>query len=262
MTIKKRRTLYAILNLAGLGLVITVNALANILPIAGRNTGEISRMFPNLFVPAGITFSIWGVIYLLLALFVLIQFYDLLRREDRETAYLDRIGLLFFFSCLANAGWILAWHNLILWLSLVIMVVLFLALLAVYLRLGEGRPAAGFPVHLPFSIYLGWISIALIANVTAFLVNLGIPGFGTGAQIAAVTVIAIGAILALMMLFRRGDIFYALVVVWAFAGIVIKRMETPGDGGPIVLTAAAAAGGLILIGVVLEITRKRKKSSI
>ncbi len=256
MNVKSRRIVYALLNLAGFFLVLTVNALANILPIAGRNTGEISDMFPNLFVPAGITFSIWGLIYLLLACFAVLQLIDAFAKDEGKAEYLDRIGLLFFFSSLANAGWILAWHNLLIGLSLLIMIMLFFLLLAIYLRLGSG---VKFPVHLPFSVYLGWISIALIANVTAFLVNLGVPGFGLLPQAAAVAVIAVGAVLALLMLLKRKDSFYALVVVWAFAGIVIKRMEAPAGEGKAVLAAAAAAGVSILIGVVLNITHSNHK---
>ena len=127
MTTKIKTRALAILNLTGFILVILMNGLANGLPINGKTTGELSAQYPNLFVPAGFTFSIWGLIYLLLLLFVIRQIREAYGRPEQENV-VQKIGVWFFISCLANAGWILAWHHELVFLSVPIMTVLFITL--------------------------------------------------------------------------------------------------------------------------------------
>ncbi|MEJ2740055.1 MAG: hypothetical protein P8105_09565, partial [Dehalococcoidia bacterium] len=217
---KSRSSMFlAVLNLLGFLGVLVVNALANALPINGITTGELSDLYPNLFVPAGLTFSIWGVIYVLLALFIVFQIISVIKRSAQGLAFTGRIGIFFFISCIANMGWIFAWHYRILTLSLVIMLLLLGSLITIYIRLRIGRSGASkserYMVHLPFSVYLGWITIATIANVTALLVDAGWNNFGLSGQFWAVLVIAIGIAITLIVLSIRRDVFYALVVDWA-----------------------------------------------
>src|SRR4030066_1943707 len=175
MLSKTTKIIYALLNLIGLLAVIAVNAMATLLPLNNITTGELSDKYPNLFVPAGITFSIWGVIYLLLILFIIYQFIVAFRKSTEERGIFEKIGILFFLSCGFNIAWILAWHYELVWLSLIIMVLLLLSLIFIYIRLGTGRTGIKnyekVFVNIPFSIYLGWITILTIANVTAYLVN-------------------------------------------------------------------------------------------
>ena len=174
---KSRRVLsLSILNLLGFLGTVVVNALASILPINNMKTGELSDLYPNLFVPAGLTFAIWGLIYVLLAIFVVYQLIPSVRRDAQKVDFVQKIGLLFFISSLANIGWIFAWHYKIVPLSLALMLILLGCLIAIYLRLNIGKSEAPkaekYSVHLPFSVYLGWITIAAIANVTALLVDI------------------------------------------------------------------------------------------
>ncbi len=252
---------FAVLNLLGFLGVIVVNGLANALPINNRTTGELSDLYPNLFVPAGLTFSIWGIIYLLLAIFIVYQLVCAVRRGPGGSSFIDRIGVLFFISCLANIGWIFAWHYEMVPLSLLLMLVLLGPLIAIYLRLNIGKSGAGraerYFVHLPFSIYLGWITIATIANVTALLVNINWGRFGLSEQFWAVAVIIVGIAIALWVLFSRRDAYYPLVVDWALLGILLKRLsvpEVPAQG--VVLTAIA---GLVIItaAVIVQAARRR-----
>src|SRR4030042_6141001 len=176
MLSRSARITYSFLNFIGFLAVVLVNTLAVILPINNRTTQELSDKYPNLFVPAGITFSIWGVIYILLILFIIYQFVVAFRKSSDERGIFEKIGILFFLSCGFNVAWILAWHYKLVWLSLIIMVLLLLSLIFIYIRLGTGRIGIknyekGF-VNIPFSIYLGWITLATITNVTAFLVNI------------------------------------------------------------------------------------------
>jgi len=251
----------SILNLLGFLGTIVVNALATTLPINNKTTGELSDMYPNLFTPAGLTFAIWGLIYVLLAIFVVYQLIPSVRRDARKVDFVQRIGPLFFISCLANIGWIFAWHYEMVSLSLVMMLILLGCLLAIYLRLNIGKSEAPkaekYFVHLPFSVYLGWITIATIANVTALLVNTNWSAWGLGEQFWAVAVIIVGIAIALSVLFTRKDIFYCLVVDWALLGILIKRLSvtTVPDQSVVIVTIVGLA--LISGGVIAQLIRKR-----
>jgi len=240
---------------------VVVNALANILPINGITTGELSDLYPNLFVPAGLTFAIWGLIYVLLAIFVISPLIPSVRRDAQKVDFVQRIGPLFLVSCLANIGWIFAWHYRILPLSLVLMLILLGCLLAIYLRLNVGKSEATkterYFVHLPFSVYLGWITIATIANVTALLKNADWNAWGLSEQFWAVAVIVVGIAIALAILFTRKDIYYCLVVDWALLGILLKRLSVTTVPAQNVVVAAIVGMVLITGGVVAQLIRRR-----
>jgi len=252
------RYLLPVLNTVGLILMLTLNGLANALPINGVTTGGVSDRYDNLFTPAGLTFSIWGVIYLLLTAFVVHQW--MVARKGAD-AFTSRVDIWFFVSCLANAGWILAWHYELLPLSLALMLVLLGCLLAVYLRLGIGvrQVARGerMLVHLPFSVYLGWITVATIANVAALLTSIQWGAWGLSAQFWTVTVIAVGTAIALAMAFRRGDIYFGLVVVWALVGILLKRLGNSTVSDQAIVVATIAALVLVSAVVIVQATRRR-----
>jgi len=251
----------AVLNLLGFLGVIVVNWLAVALPINNKTTGELSDLYPNLFVPAGLTFSIWGIIYLLLAIFVVYQLVRAARREASTALFIDRIGVLFFISCLANIGWIFAWHYQKVPLSLLVMLILLGPLIAIYLRLNIGKSRAGraerYFVHLPFSIYLGWITIATIANVTTLLVSINWGRFGLSEQFWAIAVIIVGIAISLWVLFSRRDAYYPLVVDWALLGIVLKRLSVPEVPAQGVVLTAVAGLAIITAAVIVQAARRR-----
>lgn len=250
----------AIMNLIGFIATVAINALANILPINNKATGELSDQYPNLFVPAGITFSIWGLIYILLALFVVYQFIMAFKRTE-ERGIFEKIGILFFLSCVFNSAWIFAWHYEMVGFSLIIMGLLFISLLAIFLRLGIGKSKASLSekmlTHINFSIYLGWITVATIANVTAFLVVINWTAFGLAEAIWTVIVMAVGAIIAILMVFTRNDIFFALVVVWAYAGILIKRLGATAAVQSVIITSIIALA-LIGLSIIIQLIRRKK----
>jgi hypothetical protein len=257
----KRRLLFlSILNVLGFLGVVIVNALAVTLPINNKTTEELSDQYPNLFVPSGLTFSIWGVIYILLAIFVIYGLVVAIRKDPEKSSFIDNIGILFFVSCLANIGWIFAWHYEIVPLSLVLMLVLLGSLITIYLKLRIGKSDSTttekYLVHLPFSIYLGWITIATIANVTALLVDINWNTFGLGEQFWAVAVIAVGIAIALSILFTRRDVFYCLVVDWALLGILLKRLA---ESTPVQSVIVTTIIGMVLIsiGIIVQIVRRK-----
>jgi len=216
------------LNLVLFSGMIVMNYLANALPLNNKTTGELSDSFPNLFVPAGITFSIWGVIYLLLIIYCIVQF------TGSNQIAITNISLLFGISCIFNALWIVAWHYGRLPMSLIIMLGMLISL--IYINMFIKDLPSGI-IKAAFGVYLGWICIATIANLTALLVNYGWNGFGISEATWTIIMIATGALIITVTVFRLNNPFIGLSVIWAFTGIIIKRN---GDFRSIAITAGVA----------------------
>lgn len=221
---------------------LTVNGLANALPLNGRNTGEISDGFKVLFVPAGYVFAIWGLIYLLILGYTVYQALPGQRANPR----LRRSGWLFAMGNLANGCWIFAWHFGLYPLSLAIMLVLFACLLALYLRLEVGQARFSTletaAIALPLSVYLGWITVATIANATDVLWSLGWNGAPLTPLAWTLILLAVGVLLAGIVAATRADLAFLLVLAWAFAGISVRFIEMP-----LLNVAGFAAAGLVLL---------------
>jgi hypothetical protein len=241
-----RDTLRQILVLIAALATIILNILANALPLNGLNTGEISDRFQIFFVPAGYVFSIWGLIYIGLIAYAIYQVLP----AQRENPRLQSIGYLFILSCLANITWLFLWHYEVFEFTLIAMVVLLLSLIAIYLRLNIGRSAASgaekWAVNIPFSIYLGWITVATIANTTQLLYYLDWNRWGISPEIWTVIMLSAGVIISALMSYSRRDIAYSLVLVWAYVGIAVKHSDTA-----LVSTSAWVAAGLILVILIL-----------
>jgi len=254
-----QKTPWQIINIFAFLLVLIVNGLANALPIGGNTTGDISDFYPNLFTPAGLTFSIWGVIYLALAAFIVYQGRDLFSKQKIEMPYLQGIGGYFLLSCLANAGWIFAWHYRQVLLSLAVMLVLLFSLIMIYLNLGIGNKSVDSStrifVHLPFSLYLGWITVATIANISALLVHYQWNGWGLSEVFWTVLVIIAGTVIALINIMQRADIAYSAVILWAYLGIIIKRYSVSGQ--PVMSIVYVTGLAMLLIIAGLLFFRKR-----
>lgn len=275
---KPPEKLWAVLSVTGFIAVVAVNALANILPINNVNTGTLSDEIPNLFVPAGLTFSIWGLIYLMLAgqaVALLVEAFG--KKPSGSWDVAD--NRIFFANMLANAAWIFAWQYRLVPLSLAIMLVILVTLIMLEERIYARRVGAAhsgaarsdrstkargpgalraFFLSTPISIYLGWICVATIANVTAFLVKSGWNAFDIDPRIWTVIAIAAGTAVALLLSFLRGAVAAPLVVVWAYAGIVIKRTQVDSDFSRPVWIAAIAAAGLIVFVLVSRLMVARR----
>ena len=234
-------------NLVTLGLTLVLNGLANALPLNGQTTGEVSDRFPNLFAPAGYVFSIWGAIYLGLLAFAAYQ----LTAAGRRSRAVQRVGGWFALSGIANSVWIVFWHYELFLASMAAMLVLLISLCAMASRLGAPRQAesAGdrWLVYLPFSIYLGWISVATIANAAVVLLDLGWDGAPLSPATWTLLLLAVATGLGVWFLGRRGDLAYAAVLVWAFVGIWARQ---GGISGPVGETAVAQ-GALVAAGVLI-----------
>lgn len=230
-------------NLAAFTLVLVANVLSNVMPINDQTMSQLSAKYPSLFTPAGFTFSIWGLIYLTLLLFVIYQALPS-QRDNRTIAGISR---LFQVNCGANAMWLFAWHYELPGLSLLIMLVLLGSLILIYRALlseiEHASVAQHLSLHLPFSLYTGWITLATIANLSAVQTGNGWDEVGlTAISWTLLKLAAVGAIGATMVI-RFGDAVFILVVAWAAYGISVMQSATPAVSG--------AATSLSLLALIL-----------
>ena len=241
-----------IVNLLTVILALTINILASTLPLNGQNTGEISDRFQVYFVPAGYVFSIWGIIYLGWIAFTIFQ----LQHSQKESSRLRGLGYLFALSNLANAAWLFCWHYNQFGLSVLVMLALLGLLIASYLRLDVNRASVSrleyWSVDVLFSVYLGWITVATVANISDWLYTIGWDGFGISAQIWAVIMLFVASLLGVVMALRRRDVGYLVVLVWAFIGIAVK--QTP---AAMVVISAWVAAVLMLGLAIISLMRRR-----
>lgn len=244
-------------------IMVVVNGLANALPLNGVNTGQLSDDISNLFVPAGITFAIWGLIYALLLGYVLFTLRAGFSKKE-HTHWTPVDGLLFSINALCNAAWIFAWHWRLIGLSVVIMLGI-LATLLILLERGfkkaeihKTAKVQSFFLWQPLLVYLGWICVATIANITALLVTLGWNGFGIPALWWAVFVISVGTIIGIYLVLKRGAVASGLVFIWAYAGIVLKRTTVDPSVTMSIIVTAIIGAILVLASIIILIISKRK----
>jgi benzodiazapine receptor len=248
-------TLLKTTNVIAFALTVIVNSLAGSTTlIGGKSTAEISDLNPTLITPAGYVFAIWGVIYILLGAFVVYQALPSEKGKD----YQERISWLFITSSLLNIAWLFLWQNEILSLSVLVMFLLLASLIAIYLRLNIGKSKAPtrekLAVHLPFSVYLGWITIASIANVAAFLVSINWDGFGINPEIWAVLIIVVALLITLAVIATRKDVAFALVIIWALVGIAVNQSSNQN-----IVTTAEASAAVVAVALIAVIILTRLK---
>ncbi|HUT81973.1 MAG TPA: hypothetical protein VMZ29_12295 [Candidatus Bathyarchaeia archaeon] len=255
---------------------LVVNLLSAFNFINGIDPGTLSDAIPNLFVPWGITFLVWNVIYLGLIALTIYSIKSWFKKGAEPPEFLDKFGIEFIIASIANIAWIFFWHfqsnpptvdgPFPVYVSLIAMVVLFGSLLTMYLRLKIGKNkeatrAEKWFIHIPISIYFGWISIALAANITSTIVDLG-----WNSVIApslqweinwTIIIIAVATIITLLMLLLRKDIAYSLVIIWSLTGIMVKRFLTDYYLG--IVLAAGIGIGLIVVLIGITIFRLIKQ---
>jgi len=219
--------------------MVVVNFLANSLPLNNRSTGAISDSYPNLFAPAGPAFSIWGLIYLLFAAYVVYQFVN---KDQKIEALLKKINPLFIASSLVNIAWIFTWHYDYIGLSVVVMVALLTLLIKIadIIRVEKFSSSEKLFIWTPFSIYFGWITVATVANITVFLVSIGWNRFGISDLIWTSVILLVGALIGILRMLKDKNIAYGLVLVWAYSWILFKHLSTNGFNGeyPVIITTA------------------------
>jgi len=249
-------TLRQITNLLSVILALVVNVLAAALPLNNQTTAEISDRFKVYFVPAGYVFAIWGLIYIGWIAFIVYQFLP----AQKESPRLRGLGYLFALTGVFNASWLFCWQYNQVGLSVIVMLILLGLLIASYLSLNIGRTtistAEKWSVDIPFSVYLGWITVATVANVTDWLYFINWNGFGIAPQVWAVIMLIVASLLGLLMTVTRRDSGYTFVLVWSFAGIAIKQAAEP------LVADSAWVAALIALGLaVFSLVQRRRASA-
>ena len=233
------KKILAILNLTIFIGMLYLNYLGGIGELNGVSTGEVSGIYPNLFTPAGLTFAIWSVVYLFNFAFVI---YQLRKSFGSERYFNNNMNIGFLLICVTNAAWLLAWHHSALGYSMVLMIVLLGLLIYTY---QQSRTSSitwdYFMEYVTFSIYLGWISVATIANATIYLTQNGVSINGEIPAVITIIVIGVALLLAFYFLFREDNLWYPLVILWASYGIYSARAVDAAAGADLVKLGAIAA---------------------
>lgn len=236
------------INVVTLVFSLVLNTLAVTLPLNGIDTGSISDRLDVPFTPAGYVFSIWSLIYLTLIIWTLLQF----KKDRQDSPVYTETHYLFWLINILNGVWLVTWHYFYFGIGVIIMVLLLFTLIAMYKKV-QHRKAHGFDL-VPFSLYLGWISVATIANISYFLTDIGWNGFGVSAEIWTVGLLILALILATWFRYSQADVIFPLVFVWALIGVGIENQAA----SSLVSSTAFIVVGIIL--VMIFVARKKKET--
>jgi len=251
-------------------IMIGLNAAANIFRFNGITTGEVSDSYPNLFAPAGITFSIWGVIYILLIVYIIYSIKILWDTKVQGTqcrnVYLENTAFYFMLSSVANAIWMITWHYRLLFASVILMSFILWCLYSINksaVRVYGNcclKNKEQLIIRLPFGIYFGWITVAFVANITTLLVSYGFDG-GSYERYITVGVLLLAAGIAFLIIYKQSNVFYGPAVIWAYLGILNKHISKNGFAArypDIIITVIICLA--VLIGIEVLTLRRIQKS--
>lgn len=240
--------------LNGLALIATIaiNYLSNSGMLNGETMASISAKYQTLFTPAGYAFSIWGIIYTGLGGFV-IYYGPLTKRTAAKEKVVSTIGWWFVVSCIANSMWVVAWLYDYTFLSILLMAIIFISLLKIIQKIKPESQSPNLKTRLflqwPFHIYSGWISVALIANVTVLLKKVQWSGFGISETTWTIVMIVIAALVHLFMFWKQKMPVFALVAVWALLAIAVANQHS---NATVFIAALSVAififGNIVLLG--------------
>ena len=252
------KKIYQIINGVALVITVIINYLSNTGIFNGETMATVSAKYQNLFTPAGYAFSIWGLIYLGLFGFV-VYFGPFVRQTNEKEKVVLKVGWWFLISCLANSLWVMTWLYDYTFLTILLMVLLFVSLLKI---IHHTQAIAFLATHskciflkIPFQLYAGWISVALIANIAAYLTKIGWDGFGLSATMWAIIMFAIALIIHLLMIWQAQMPVFGLVAVWALIAIAVANKSVNNT----VYTAAVMAAFIVLLNVIVYYMQYRKR---
>nr|WP_321231223.1 tryptophan-rich sensory protein [uncultured Psychroserpens sp.] len=232
----------------GVALIATIimNYLSNTGLMNDTTIGEISGGLRTLFTPAAYAFSIWGIIYLMLLSFAIYQGRSLFVKV-RDDDFVLRVGWWFMLSCIANSFWVVSWIYGYTGLSCFFIFLLLFSLLKIVwnnrMELWDAPISVIAFLWWPFVIYSGWVTVASIVNVAAYLVKINWDGFGISPVIWTLIMIVIATLINIIITWKRNMREFALVGAWALIAIGVANFSSE---ILIAYTAFAAAGILII----------------
>lgn len=245
-----------ILNLLTFIAAVAINYFYNTGSNAPNTVGEISDKYENLLTPAGYAFSIWGLIYLMLAMFAIFQARSLFSSKYNDNFVLD-IGPWFILSNIVNAGWIVAFTNDMIGLSVILMLVFFVSLLKIVVNLNMERWYAPkstiFFIWWPFSFYFGWLNVALIANLSVYFRSIGWDGAPLSESFWAVLVLIIAGAVFTSMVWSRNMREYAAAGSWGIVAIGVNNW----GASPVVAYTALGVAAIVVLNVLINGFKKQ-----
>jgi hypothetical protein len=239
----------AILNAVSFIIHLGLSFLTQLKVFNAKDVGEISDQYRSLFTPSGKTFLIWTVIYIALIGFCIYHLVKAYKSDlsDPANKDLQKMGSLFIINNLSTAAWIIFWVNDEIFFSIFLILVQLVTLIMMHMRLNIHNASRSIAskafTQFPLSIYLGWISIATIANISTWLTSIGWHGWGVSRINWTITMIAIATFLTVSVINRKRNVFFGLVVLWAFYGILTRRAtENPVEYEPVIMVTYGAMG--------------------
>lgn len=248
------------LNLLAFAVHLILTSLVQMGKFATLNVGEVSAKYDTVFAPAGITFAIWGVIYLALIGFTFFHFYTAFFKSsaNHNNLITNKIDILFIINNLATGFWVLAWVKEEFLITVILILIQLITLILIHVRINNANLSKSFSfqifTHIPLSIYLGWISIATIANFSAYLKSIKWDG-AISESLWVIILIGIAALITLFMVLVRKNIPFGLVVLWALYGIVLKRQQVNAVEFESVIQACFAAFIVIFISLIIHLSK-------
>jgi hypothetical protein len=257
---KVSHKIYALLNILVLIVVIWWNYYSNTGNIGGKTVGELSAVLGNYFTPAGYAFAIWGIIYLaLVAQAIYLVWAAFSKAIDSD--FISQMGPYLIMTNCLNAAWLWFWLTENTGLSVVVMLAMLFALIILILNLRMNLPSqrktGNWLVRFPISIYAGWITVATVANISAYLAKINWAGWGISEVTWAIVMITIAALVNIFIVFSRNLIAFPLVGVWALVAISVRHAGSEN----ILQGAALISAALILLALGSNQIRMRLKSS-
>lgn len=253
----------SILNLLALSIHIFLSYATQFKLVNVTDVGEISNQYASLFTPAGFTFAIWGLIYLLLISFCIYHIIQAFVKTESHQANRDTVktGTWFIINNLGAAGWLLVWTNNQISISALLILLQLVSLIVIHLRLGihdvKEKTASKIFTQLPLSIYLGWITIATIANISIYLFSVQWDGFGLGYSAITWTriIIAVAVVITMLVVLLRNNVAYGLVVIWALYGIISKLQQTDAASYAVLIQTAWIASGIVAVVCLIQFVK-------
>lgn len=233
------------INAGFLLVTLIVNALGGLGIINGLSQKEVSDMFVTLITPSPSTFSIWGVIYSLLIISIIVMIV-------KDTPYYKKavngISVLFRLSCITNILWIIAFSYVQIELSVLLIFILVITLSLICLELLKINDGEHWLLPMTFGMYAGWLFIATVVNTSVMLVKWNWNGFGIADDIWAIIILVIAIILVIVVLSKIRNAMFPVPIAWGYLGIYQNLKSPNGFNGEYgLLQNLALTGAIVLV---------------